>query len=84
MAFAEDVGGAGLGAGLAQLLREADLGADLEPVEIAGEHAVAMEIDVALVGGLDEAIALFGEEPDDPAGRRRLMRLDRAVAWSDP
>ena len=51
------------------LLGETDLGADREDLE-AFEHGVAVEVDLAAVGGLEEAEAVLREEADHPALRR--------------
>ena len=48
---------------------------DLQLTEIAFEDAVAMEIDFAATGSLEESVALVGEEPGDAPARSRLVGL---------
>ena len=58
---------------------EAHLVADLELSETVVGDAVGVEIDVALVHRLDEAVALRRKQPRDPAARFAVVRLDFAA-----
>ena len=55
MVFADDANRAGLCALIPHLLDEANFGIDVQSIEGVVENAVAVEIDLAAVGGFDES-----------------------------
>ncbi len=73
--LADKMNGARLGSLVAFAFGDGDanLVADLEFVESDVDDAVAVEINLASVGGLDEAVTLFGEKLAHPAMGRGLM-----------
>src|SRR3954454_3674345 len=77
---ADELDRAGLGALLAELLHEADLGADGQVLEVSVHDAVAVEEDLAVVERLEEAVAVFGEEPEDARMRGGFMGLHESAA----
>src|SRR5438105_1230252 len=68
-----------LRAGVAHLLIEANFGADLETLETGSEHAVAMKIQLASLGGCDEAIARLRKQPGHTRYCCRFVSLDAAL-----
>ena len=74
----DDFDGARLRALLPCLLSETDFGSNLEPIEGIVENAIAMEIKIAPVLRLEEAVAFVLEELDDPPMRRTLTAFDLA------
>ena len=62
MMLADFANRARLRAFLPDLLDEANLGTDRQTIEGIVKNAVAMEIDLAAVGGLDETIIIAGHE----------------------
>ena len=73
--------GAGLRTLLAFLLHEADLRPYLQLVEVSAEHAIAMEINLAVVGGFDNAVVEFGFEASNAAERCSFVHLYRAAQF---
>jgi hypothetical protein len=76
MVFANLANGARLLALLPHLLDEANLGPDRQAIEGIVKNAVAMEIDLAAVGGLDKFIIVTGHELRHAAVVLHFMRLD--------
>ena len=83
MVFADLANRASLRAFLPYLFYEADLGVDRQTIEGIVENAVAMEIDLAAVGGLDEPIIVTGQELRHAAMVLRFMRLDLTAHLAD-
>src|SRR5208282_5892650 len=83
MMFADFVNRARLRAFLPEFLDEADFGTDCQTIESIVENAVAVEIDLAAVGSLDEAIVVTGHEFRHAAMVLRFMRLDLAAHLAD-
>src|ERR1019366_4879846 len=83
MVFADLANRASLRAFLPYLFYEADLGVDRQTIEGIVENAVAMEIDLAAVGGLDEAIIVTGHKFRHAAMVLRFMRLDLTPHLAD-
>src|SRR5690606_4186826 len=76
-----DDDGAGLGALGADLLDVADRAAGAEVVERPAQDAVLVEVDLAAVAGLEEAVAVAAVHPAHPAQRVTVAApLDLAPA----
>ena len=60
-----------------------NFGTDRQTIESIVENTVAMEIDLAAVGGLDEAIIVTGHEFRHAAMVLRFMRLDLTAHLAD-
>ena len=83
MMFADFANRARLRAFLPEFLDEANFGTDCQTIERIVENAVAMEIDLAAVGGLDEAIIVTGHEFRHAAMVLRFMRLNLTAHLAD-
>lgn len=85
MVLADDVNGARLGTLVAFIFGNGDANftADLEFVECNIDDAVAVEINLAAVGGLDEAVTLLGEKLGHPAMGRRHVCLGGTLPTVD-
>lgn len=85
MVLADKMNGARLGSLVAFAFGDGDANfvADLEFVESDVDDAVAVEINLASVGGLDEAVTLLGEKLAHPAMGRGLMHLGGALSAAD-
>jgi hypothetical protein len=83
MVFADLANGARLRALLSHLFYEVDLGADRQTIEGIVENAVAMEIDLAAVGGLDEPIVVASHEFRHTAMVLRFMQLHLTAHLAD-
>ena len=79
MVFALKVHGARLGARLTHFLRESHLIANLEPIEVGIDHAVAVKVDVPTIGRFNLAVILLGHEPNNAPVRGYLMCLHVAA-----
>jgi len=67
-----------LGAFISLFFGEADRSSGYEVIKVPIEHAMAMEIDLAVVRRLDEAVALFRENAGNAGNRRQFVYLDVA------
>ena len=83
MVFADQANRARLRAFLSYLLDEANLGPGHQTIEGVVKDTVAMEIDLAAVGGLDEPVIVTGHEFRHEAMVLCFMRLDLAAHLAD-
>jgi hypothetical protein len=83
MVFADQANRARLRAFLPYLFYETNLGADRQTIEGIVKNTVAMEIDLAAVGGLDETIIVTGHELRHAAMVFCFMRFDLTSHLAD-
>jgi hypothetical protein len=77
--FADDPHGARLWTLLARLFCELDRRPDLQAVEGIVEHAVAVKVQLAPIGRLDEAVRPLREEPADSGERPQFVHFHGAA-----